>query len=305
MKHIALALVLLSLATILITSCTPLNAQEAKSYDHVIILGLDGWGASSFQKADMPFLKNKIPNSAWTIHKRSVLPTSSASNWASMFKGVGPEAHGFNANIQSPAFDIAFADKKGNFPSLFSLYREVFPEREMGYLYQWDGMRYLFDMDDFNYTQQFPISSAGSSNMAEKASQYIISKTPAILALFWDFPDNIGHNYGWYSDEYMNVLKLLDSYVQSIYDACDKAGILGSTLFVITSDHGGHDKTHGSPVMSDLETPFILIGKDIVPGEIEYPVLQYDVAAIIADYLHLTIPQAWRGRPIRSIYIRR
>lgn len=31
----------------------------------------------------------------YTLKKRSVLPSSSAVNWASMFMGAGPELHGY------------------------------------------------------------------------------------------------------------------------------------------------------------------------------------------------------------------
>lgn len=303
MKRIALAVVLLTLVTGAITSCTPLNAQGASSYDHVIILGFDGWGTSSFNDADMPFLKSMVPKSAWTLHKRSILPTSSACNWATMFKGAGPETHGYIAwNTKTPAFDIAFADSKGNFPSLFSLYREKYPEREMGYLYQWEGMKYIFDIEDFSFSQQFPVSSKGSNNLKDAAVSYIKEKKPGLAFFVWDYPDAIGHGKGWYSEEYMEGLNEIDCIIESVVNACAKAGILARTLFVITSDHGGHDSSHGQPIMSDLETPFFLFGYRVKPGVIQLPFIQYDVAAIIADYLDLEQPFAWRGKSPASLF---
>ncbi|MBO4560992.1 MAG: hypothetical protein J5705_03360 [Bacteroidaceae bacterium] len=53
MKRVALSLLLLSFAAGVVTSCTPINAQVTPDYDHVIILAFDGWGASSFNDADM------------------------------------------------------------------------------------------------------------------------------------------------------------------------------------------------------------------------------------------------------------
>ena len=285
------------LSVFIVTTCSPINAQISPVYDHVIILAFDGWGASSFEAADMPFLKSKIPNSAWTLHKRSILPTSSACNWASMFKGAGPEAHGYIAwNTQSPAFDISYADSKGNFPSLFSIYRDQFPDREMGYMFQWEGMKYIFDMGDFSYDKTFPVSYAGSESMKEAAATYIKSKKPGLAFFVWDYPDAVGHSKGWYTDDYMKELAHIDAIIEFIYESCIEAGILENTLFVITSDHGGHEKTHGQPVMTDLETPFMLFGKGIKPGEIKDPLMQYDVASLLAEYLRIEQPLAWRGR---------
>lgn len=296
-------IVILTLVARVMTACTPIKAQITPSYEHVIILGFDGWGASSCKDANMPFLKSLLPDSAWTLRKRSILPTSSACNWATMFKGAGPEAHGYiEWDTKTPAFDITYADEKGNFPSLFSLYRKQYPEIEMGYLYQWDGMKYIFDMDVFSYEKEYPISYYGSEKMKDDAVKYIKDKKPGLALFVWDFPDNKGHNEGWYTSEYMEELAHIDSIIMSVIYACSEAGIADNTLFVITSDHGGHGKTHGDPLLSDLETPFMLFGKDIISGEIVAPVMQYDVASILADYLGIEQPIAWRGKTPVGIF---
>ena len=297
MYRFAVSSILMAIFNMAIGSCTSSIAETVKKdTDHIIILAFDGWGASSFDAAEMPFLKSILPESAWTLHKRSILPTSSACNWASMFKGAGPEAHGYIAwDTRAPAFDVTDKDEKGSFPSLFSVFRNTFPEREMGYLYQWEGMKYIFDMDDFDYTKQFDISVAGSDAMKDAVS-YIKDKSPSLALFVWDYPDKIGHTVGWYTDEYMKELSHIDSIIEAIFNSCIEAEIIDNTLFVITSDHGGHDKTHGQANMLDLETPFILYGKKVLAGEIKDPFMQYDVASVLADYLFLEQPKGWRGK---------
>ena len=70
------------------------NAAKQKA-KHVILIGMDGWGAYSVPKADIPAIKSLMTNGCYTLHSRSVLPSSSAINWASMFMGVGTELHGY------------------------------------------------------------------------------------------------------------------------------------------------------------------------------------------------------------------
>lgn len=286
------------------SACTPAKSEETDSTStHVIILGFDGWGASSFEDAEMPFLKSQLSHSAWTLKKRSILPTSSACNWASMFKGAGPEAHGFiDWNTRVPAFDVTYTDENGNFPSIFSIYRKAHPDDEMAYLYQWDGMKFIVNTKDFNYTKTFNATEEGSVQMMDAAISYIKDKKPQLAAFIWDYPDAIGHTAGWYSEAYMSELKNADSIIEKVVQACDEAGILDNTLIIVTSDHGGHQKTHGKPLMSDLETPFILFGPGIKPQEITYPLMQYDVAAIIADYLYLELPLGWRGITPKGLF---
>lgn len=299
-RFIPLALIL----SFFLTSCIKLSAEPANNDSvHVVILGFDGWSSSSFEEADMPFLKSQLPESAWTLHKRSILPSSSACNWATMFKGAGPEAHGYvDWNTRSPVLEVTEKNRKGFFPSVFSVYRESHPKAEMGYLYQWEGMRYLFDMDDFSFVYQFPSSVAGSDQMKNAAIAYLLREKPAIAAFFWGYPDITGHNLGWNSEEYLIELKHIDSIIEDIVNYCVEIGIYDNTLFVITSDHGGHDKTHGQPLMSDIETPFIVFGPGINPGEITEPLMQYDVTSLLADYLHLSQPSAWRGETPNDIF---
>lgn len=91
MKKFTITLALSILAVLLVAA--PCNAKgKAK---HVVLIGLDGWGAYSVPKADIPTIKQLMADGAYTLEKRSALPSSSAINWASMFMGAGPELHGY------------------------------------------------------------------------------------------------------------------------------------------------------------------------------------------------------------------
>lgn len=90
MKKIALWA--MCIAVMVLSGCR--KAPEWKA-EHVFVIGLDGWGAYSVAKADMPNVKALMDAGCYTLKKRSVLPSSSAVNWASMFMGAGPELHGY------------------------------------------------------------------------------------------------------------------------------------------------------------------------------------------------------------------
>lgn len=282
------------------SSCTvEVNAQgtDIIPNNHIIFFGLDGWSKSSFDKANMPFVKGVLNDGAWTLQKRSILPSGSACNWATMFMGVGPEAHGFvDWNTSSPEFLQTETMNDGFFPNVFSLYRQKAPNYRFVYYYQWSGMKSIVNNKDFNSIKSFSDSYEGTNQLAKAAQSYILEKKPAIGVFIWDHPDHEGHNSGWETDEYLNELTHLDSIINDTVQACKEAGIYDNTLFIITSDHGGHELVHGTYDIRDLETPLILFGAGVKKGvEITTPVMQYDVAAIIADYLHIEHPASWRG----------
>ena len=70
MKKFTITLALSILAVLLVA--TPCNAKgKAK---HVVLIGLDGWGAYSVPKADIPTIKQLMADGAYTLEKRSTLP---------------------------------------------------------------------------------------------------------------------------------------------------------------------------------------------------------------------------------------
>ena len=88
-----------------------------------------------------------------------------------------------------------------------------------------------------------------------------------------------------------------------IVQATKDAGIFENTIFIITSDHGGKENGHGGKTLLEMETPFIIYGKGIKEGyQITDVMMQFDVAATIAEIFHLKRPQAWRGQPITSVF---
>ena len=92
MKHLFSTWAILLFALFIVVP----NSFAAKwKAQHIVLIGLDGWGAYSVEKADIPNIKNVMANGAYTLKKRSALPSSSAINWASMFMGAGPELHGY------------------------------------------------------------------------------------------------------------------------------------------------------------------------------------------------------------------
>ena len=71
------------------------GCSKKSGVEHVFYIGLDGWGSYSVENSEMTNVKQMMQEGSWTLKKRTVLPSSSAPNWAAMFMGVGPEIHGF------------------------------------------------------------------------------------------------------------------------------------------------------------------------------------------------------------------
>lgn len=271
---------------------------------HVIFIGLDGWGGYSVDKADMPNVKKLMADGSYTFQKRSVLPSSSAVNWASMFMGAGPELHGYTEwGSKTPDLPSRVVTRYGIFPSIFGLLRDAYPDAEIGYEYEWGGMQYLAEMKAMNFSMQVKNYKTNQDTTAIIACNYIKEAKPNLFAVIYDDPDAVGHHAGHDTPEYYEVLKNLDEYVGRIIQAVKDAGMYDETIFIVTSDHGGINKGHGGKTMAEMETPFIISGKNVKKGfKFDESMMQYDVAATIAYIFRLEQPQVWIGRPMKQVF---
>lgn len=279
------------------------NETQTWKAEHVIFIGLDGWGSYSVEKADMPNVKQLMSEGSYTLQKRSVLPSSSAVNWASMFMGAGPELHGYTEwGSQTPDLPSRELNENGTFPNMFQLIRDAAPEAELGMLSEWGGIKFISDTIALDqYTKAS--TENGNTHLRDLGVNYIKEKKPTFAGIIFDSPDDVGHGAGHDTPEYYEKLVELDGYVGDFIQATKDAGIYDNTIFIVTSDHGGIDKGHGGKTMMEMETPFIIAGKGVkAGGELQTSVMQYDVAPTIIEIFNLEGPQVWVGRSMSQVF---
>lgn len=285
-------------------SCTPAQRAATPQFNHVVLLGFDGLAGTNLDSADcMPFLKSLAQKGAWTLHKRAVLPTWSATNWGSMFMGVGPEGTGYTQwDSKESVFTPSDKGPSGMFPTIFTQLRIAKPDAESFCACQWDGIKYVVDSSAISKVVLFMDSPEGSDEMAGFAASYIVEKKPVLSVLAWDYPDVTGHTLGWYSKDYYDMLPKLDKNLQTVVEAIESSDMARSTLIIVTSDHGGHEYGHGMEMDTDLFSPLVLYGPGVCGGEMQGAIYQYDIAATIASALRLPVPDSWRGKPISAAF---
>ncbi len=287
--------------------CDKKACEQPYKAGHVVMIGLDGWGAYSVEKAEMPVVKQMMKEGAFTLKKRSVLPSSSAANWASMYMGAGPELHGYTDwGSQTPDLPSRVYGDTGMFPNLFALLRKAAPEADMACFYEWGGMRYVIDTTAFTtFAQTIPEAVEGDPRpvTTDVAVKYITEHKPLLINVVYDQPDGVGHRIGHDTPEYYAQLKVMDAEIGRLIAAVKEAGIYDDTIFVLTSDHGGINRGHGGKTMLEMETPFIIFGKGVKKGlEFTESMMQFDCAPTVAEIFGLELPQVWIGRSMSQVY---
>lgn len=304
-------LLLLSLVVLVASCCGEQKTRPQAG--HVIFIGVDGVSTPALKDpallARMPNVKMMMEQGAYTLGKRSVMPSSSAINWATIFNGLPTEQHGYGHwNSSRPEIPAVLDNGRGMPPTVYTLLREQRPEAESGCVYNWDGIGPLLDTTVLDYHlydpgYHIPDGYTMEGYTKERAVKYILEKKPTLFTFYIGDVDEVGHRCGWDTPEYYDCLEETDHCVGLILQAAKDAGIFDDTIFVFSSDHGGSAKGHGQLQMLHLETPFVLYGKNIRKGYVlDYPMMQYDLPATLAYALGLRIPPEWRGRPMTEMF---
>ena len=74
------------------------NNRKAPRANHVVIIGVDGWGSFGLDSIDMPNIRTAMADGCYTLKKRTVLPSISGPNWSVMFSGAPMEMTGYINN---------------------------------------------------------------------------------------------------------------------------------------------------------------------------------------------------------------
>ena len=298
------SLLAIAIAAIMATACTTEN-RGIPGVEHVVMIGFDGLAGNTIEQAEMPTFKQMMSEGAWTLEARSILPSSSACNWASMFMGVGPEMHGYNTwGSKTPDFPSIELGEYGTFPSFVGALRKHNPEMEIGAMYEWGTIECLYEKQASNVNKNIPSDKATfSENITNEFIGYLKEAKPNFSMVIYDSPDAQGHGIGWGSDEYYAALTRLDGYLARIVEATKEAGTYDKTIFMLVADHGGINRGHGSTTMDEMNSPLVIFGPGVKRGhKIQSSVVRYDTAPTITRIFGAENPAVWRGKAIEEIF---
>ncbi|MDR1880090.1 MAG: alkaline phosphatase, partial [Tannerellaceae bacterium] len=231
-------------ACILLTGCCRNGNPYPGGIKHVVVIGIDGMSSQGLIVAETPCMDSLMRNGAYSYAVRCVLPTVSKPNWNAMLCGAGPDitgvtSNGWNRTLQ--VFPPVAMTRNHAFPTIFDIVREQKPDAELGSLYQWGDFGSMLDEEVMDVSETYPTSL----ETAEKTAAYILEKRPDFVFIQLDEVDGYGHSAGHMSPAYLKGIEEVDTHVRIIVDAIREAGIAGSTLIMVVSDHGGIFHKHG------------------------------------------------------------
>ncbi|HUF12831.1 MAG TPA: ectonucleotide pyrophosphatase/phosphodiesterase [Longimicrobiales bacterium] len=267
--------------------------------EHVILISIDGLRPDAIGTFETPALQGLMRSGSYSLSAMTVVPSKTLPSHTSMLTGVGPEVHGITWNshqderlgfVQVPTvFELAHAA---------GLSTAAFVAKAK--------FRHLLDPAEVDYFEA-PIGNAThwmATRTVERSINYMRHERPNLLFVHFGEPDFAGHTMGWMSTPYSWAVGQADAAVARIVDAANEIyGRDGYTLMV-TADHGGHLRTHGTADPVDRWIPWIAYGAGVRAADTELMpgIRTMDTAATVLWALGVAIPEDWAGRPVISAF---
>ncbi len=250
----------------------------------VILVSVDGMRPDGFVKCGNDFVEFLLKNSTYSLNVRTVYPSVTLPCHLSLFYSEPPERHGTTTNSYSPPVRPI----NGLFEQL-GLFRKV-----SAMFYGWEPMRQVARFEYLTHASYIKISADESADtvLTERANACIEHYHPDFVYLYLGDTDvKGGHDFGWMSDEYLRRISIAVDNIRKLYE---KYG--NEYTFIITADHGGHDRYHGTDQDEDMLIPVICIGDEFERGKVIEGLNIMDITPTIADIMDIVKVPEWEGK---------
>jgi predicted AlkP superfamily pyrophosphatase or phosphodiesterase len=266
---------------------------------HVVLVSVDGLRPDAISRFNAPTLQRLIREGSYTLAASTITPSKTLPSHTSMLTGEGPDRHGvlWN-NVATAKADNAAV------PTIFGV------TRAHGY-----RTSAFFSKSKFHTLQQpgtLDYSQApggwfgrwSSERTAGDVETHLKQASPNVLFVHLSDVDRAGHSSGWMSEPYGRAITDTDAALARILSAADTAFGAGQYSVIITADHGGHGRDHGSDDPRDVLIPWIAWGRGVHQGELrDAEVRTMDTASTVMWLLGVPEPTDWAGSPVTAAYV--
>ena len=212
----------------------------AQSLKNIVIISIDALHPEALQRAESPNLQTLMRTCAYTLDGRSTNPPKTLIAHTAMFTGLAPEESGKMDNSWVPG------DATVKSPTIFNAAQTL--GYKTGFFYSKEKLGYLVNkvIDMHEWSRDYAIDSAET-----------FIKTPGRHFVFLHISglDEVGPEFGWLSPEYLEELSFIDEYISSLVNSIERQK---DYLIIVTSDHAGHARIHGSDHPEDIRLPLII-----------------------------------------------
>jgi predicted AlkP superfamily pyrophosphatase or phosphodiesterase len=264
----------------------------------VMLVVIDGMRPDMLEKAEAPTVKMMIQNGSACLRARSVTPPITLPSHFSIMTGLKPITHGVltNSSRALPTHEAV---------SIMDLAKQH--GRSTAAFYNWAWLRTLFSPGAADWSVainrgDFPQADL---RMARAAARHLCEYPADFCFLYLGHLDEMGHEHGWTSIEYLEALQKADEALAHLQGRMGQAGVLGDYDWIVLADHGGEQNDHQQPSEGVMTIPWIAWGPSIRQGcRVERQVSLMDTAPTVAALMGLPGIKEWEGCLVKEILLK-
>lgn len=226
------------LITLLYTaSCN--RRPDADSPDAFVIISIDALHPDAVTEKNAPSIFSIMKRGFYTLNGKSTNPPKTLYAHASMFTGLNPE----ELNLQSNQWQ--HGDKPLGTETIF--HKPFLKKMNTAFFYSKEKLGFLNG-------PEIKKSMLSPDYSTAEAFDYIKKNKNIFVFLHISGLEYAGEDWGWLSRQYSEELKRIDERLKPLIDHITSRR---KYILIITSDHAGHNKVHGTGHPEDYKLPFI------------------------------------------------
>lgn len=254
----------------------------------VVLISVDGMRPDGLKQCKNPFVDELIKMSSYTFNARTVFPSVTLPCHVSMFHSIPPERHGTTTNIYAPQVRPV----SGLFEQLSNA------GKVSAMFYGWEPLRDVSrpkSLKKADYISAYSFDHTDEM-LTDSAIEYIAKAKPDFVFLYMvETDEKGGHDNGWMSDVYLDYVSRAIGNVKKVIEATK-----GEYTVIVTADHGGHNRGHGTDMDEDMTIPMVFYGPMFTPGKELSGVSLLDIAPTIAEIMGVPKAREWEGKSLIS-----
>jgi arylsulfatase A-like enzyme len=251
----------------------------------VLLVSVDGLRADAVSAENTPNIWALVARGAYTFSAQTIFPSNTLPGHTSMLTGVEPSVHGVTFDEYNATFQFST-------PTALSLVHAA-------------GKRSVMVVGKDKFRQLLTTGAVDSYTEASKGDEDVVNEAIVQMQtgfdlLFVHLPqvDQMGHFAGWMSPDYLAQVHLADVAIGRLVSYLP----LGTTI-IVTSDHGGNLKVHGTTAKTDLTIPWVIAGPRVMHhGALSRSVRTTDTALTILTVLGIAPPSNCTGKTVSEIF---
>jgi predicted AlkP superfamily pyrophosphatase or phosphodiesterase len=222
----------------------PAVAQE---FETVLIVSIDALHPAALGEQTSPALHRLMRSGHYTLEGRSVTPPLTLIAHTAMMTGLSPKESGKQDNDWKPGMAqvsretlLDVAGQHGFQTAFF------YAKQKLGYLISPAVVEHALARDDG----------------IDRARVFFGKPGRSFVFLHVSGLEDAGAESGWLSRDYFDELTHIDQTLAPLFTQVSQRG---AYLIIVTSDHAGHDRQHGTGHADDFRMPVIMAANRPLP----------------------------------------